>query len=983
MKFGRLLAVLALTVASGGDWLAAQSVAPPPLRPIADIHRLSREDLDQNSAIRIRGVVTLFQAREGDWFVEDSSGAVYIRSGFKTTPIQNGQLVEVTGRAVLDGFAPDILAERVQVLGTTPLEPRLTPIASVNRGSEDCRLIKVRGHVVDFERSLWDEATNQWFIFFSVVDGTHSLRVKAPGDPYRIPELVDAEVEVSGIATAIFGPDGHHESSRLLARTASDVRVLRGPQHETHFSAPLTPLNQVLRFRYSGIELGPVHVVGTVAAVEAGEAIYLVGDGAGLLIRTAQKLDLHLGDRVEVVGFPVSPSPVPRLDRALCRRIGPGKPPSPVKATWKELIAGRQNGRLVQVETRLLDLARRYDTWFLTLDIGGVEARQIAVAEWRTDEKLEIEPGSMLRLTGVALSDAGSMVHRRFLRLLLREKADVVVAAQPPWLSSPGARTLLGLLLGFVFIAAAAAFMMRRQVRQQTAQIREQLQKEALLEKRFGDLFENASDAIYALDANNRVLSWNRTAEQISGYSREEVLGKQLDWLSDAGETGKVQAFRDLVRQGKPARDEFRFQHASGEWRYIEVSARLVATGGQTIVECIARDTTERYLAAQALERAKEAAEAASLAKSRFLANMSHELRTPLNGVLGMAELLVASDLTPEQHAWAELARGSGEMLLALINDILDLSKIEAGAMRLERIAFDPRASVEAVARVLGPLAQRKNLHLELDIRNLPGVVLSDPLRFQQILFNLAGNAIKFTERGIITLEAYGESGHGLFAVRDTGIGIGPDVQARLFQPFSQADDSTTRQFGGTGLGLVISRQLVRLMRGEMGVESVPGIGSRFWFRLPLEVAAGEAVEPHTTLVPSSALAGQSVLVAEDNDVNRRLITAFLAKFGCEHVIAVDGAAALELCRQDVRVNLILMDCQMPRLDGYEATRQIRALGGYWSSIPIVALTANAMAGDRERCLEAGMDDYLTKPLTQSILEAKLVQWLCPVAVER
>jgi PAS domain S-box-containing protein len=469
----------------------------------------------------------------------------------------------------------------------------------------------------------------------------------------------------------------------------------------------------------------------------------------------------------------------------------------------------------------------------------------------------------------------------------------------------------------------------------------------------------------------------------ITGYPREMVIGGRMDWICDPEDSAKIQAFRAKVRKGQPARDEFRYRHASGERRYCEVSARLVSTEGQSIIECIARDTTERNLAAQALERAKEEAEAASLSKSRFLANMSHELRTPLNGVLGMTELLVASNLPAEQHTWADLARGSGEMLLALINDILDLSKIEAGAMRLERIAFDPRASIEAVARVLDPLAERKNLRLELDIQDLPPAVLGDPLRFQQILFNLAGNAIKFTSQGTITLQAHGAGGDCFFAVRDTGIGIRPEEQARLFQPFSQADDSTTRQFGGTGLGLVISRQLVRLMRGEMGLESVPGEGSRFWFRLPLEVATGPVAVPHTTLVPSSALAGQRVLVVEDNDVNRRLITAFLCKFGCEYMVANDGQSALEICRQDDQFQLILMDCQMPRLDGYEATRQIRALGGNWSRIPIIALTANAMTGDRERCLDAGMDDYLTKPLTPATLEAKLAQWLCAVAVER
>ena len=825
-----LLAVLAWATMPGGG--GAGAAAEVPLRPIAEIHRLARESLPPNAMVRVRGTVTLYQPQEGDWFLEDATGAVYVRPGNRRIRPQSGQLVELTARVLFDSFAPDLEADHLVSLGPAQFEPRLSTIGAVNGGAEDCRLVRLQGRVVDFERSRWDEATSSWRIFFGLSDGTRVTRVKAPGDPRTIQNLIDAEVEVAGIATVVPGPSGRQENSRLLARTADDVRVLRAPSHAAKFAEPLTPLDQLLRFRNGGFHLDAVHVAGTVAAIEPGEAIYLVGDRAAVLVRTAQLLEAQIGDRMEVVGYPVSPSPVPRLDRAICRRIGPGRAPSPVDATWNQLVAGAHNGELVQIETRLLDLSRRYDTWFLTLDIGSVPARQIAVAEWRTTQKLEIEPGSTLRLTGVALSDAGSLVSRRYLRLLLRGRDDIQVVAGPPWLSTSGARTLFGLLVGFLVIAAIATVLLRRQVRQKTAQIRDQLQKEALLEKRFGDLFENASDAIYSLDEDNCVLSWNRTAEAITGYPREMVVGSPLDRISDPEDANQMRAFRNSLRSGgESTRNEFRYRHASGERRYCEVSARLVSNEGRSIIECIARDTTERNLAAQTLERAKEAAEAASLAKSRFLANMSHELRTPLNGVLGMTGMLAASDLPPDQRSWAEMAHGSGEMLLALINDILDLSKIEAGAMRLERIAFNPSASIEAVARVLRPLAERKHLELKLELTGLPEVVMSDPLRFQQILFNLAGNAIKFTAHGSVTIAVQCDDGDCLFTVRDTGIGIHPEQQARLFQPFSQADDSTTRQFGGTGLGLVISRQLVRLMNGEMGVESVAGEGSCFWFR--------------------------------------------------------------------------------------------------------------------------------------------------------
>jgi PAS domain S-box-containing protein len=511
-------------------------------------------------------------------------------------------------------------------------------------------------------------------------------------------------------------------------------------------------------------------------------------------------------------------------------------------------------------------------------------------------------------------------------------------------------------------------------------------------EEKFRQLAENIREVFFSMTPSGDEIFYVSPAyEQVWGRTCESVYRSPMSWAESIHPDDLKRAGLLAARQmqGESVDSEYRILTPDGTEKWIRSRTSPIRDQSGKLVRIvgIAEEITERKRYEQELIHAREGADAANRTKSRFLANMSHEIRTPMNGVIGMLQLILTTDITAEQRRFATVAQTSGLALLSLINDILDLSKIEARKIVLENLSFNLRDTVEDVVQSMQTQASAKGLDFRWDVApESPALLCGDALRLRQVLTNLAGNAIKFTERGQVGLDvAISSRCDQTVTVRfsiDTGIWIRPEQIAALFSPFAQADSSTTRKYGGTGLGLTICKQLVEMMGGTIGVDSQEGRGSTFWFTAIFELAPAGQQKP-VSLRPDGRFGGAistdpktssaRILVAEDNATNREVILAQLQKLGYQGIAVTNGAEAVEALRHS-SFDLVLMDCQMPVMDGFEATRSIRRSSQ--PGIPIVAVTADAMSDDRDRCLNEGMNDYIAKPVELGALRDVLAKWL-------
>ena len=492
-------------------------------------------------------------------------------------------------------------------------------------------------------------------------------------------------------------------------------------------------------------------------------------------------------------------------------------------------------------------------------------------------------------------------------------------------------------------------------------------------------LIESNIDALMTTDPSGIITDVNKQMEALTGCTRDELIGAPFkDYFTDPA---RAEAAIKLVLSEKKVTDyELTARARDGKQTVVSYNATTFYDRGRTLqgVFAAARDVTDRKRVERELQQAKAVAESASRTKSDFLASMSHEIRTPMNALMGIADLLAKTTLTPEQDKYVQIFRRAGDNLLNLINDILDLSKVEASQLELEQTGFSLNDLVENVAEMMALRADEKGLVLVCEVApDVPDDLVGDPTRLRQVLLNLVGNAIKFTQSGTVSLRVVPDADAAVptalrFTITDTGIGIPTEKLARIFERFTQADSSTTRRFGGSGLGLTISRRLVELMGGRIWVESTVDEGSVFSFAVPFEISTspgGSGTRRVAAPGPEPALPALHILLVEDSADNCMITTAYLEGTPYTLEIAENGALACTMFAAG-RYDLVLMDRQMPVMDGLTATRRIRAWeqANNRAPTPIIALTASALKGDREQCLAAGCTAFLTKPIKQAVL---------------
>jgi signal transduction histidine kinase/CheY-like chemotaxis protein len=829
-------------------------------------HSLSTEEAARTYPVQLHTVVTYYDpwidSRHGILFSCDASGCIFtVVPTYPVLSIDPGTVIEITGVSAPGEFAPIVDDGHVRIIGKSqlPAHPPRVSLTQMLTGMQDGKWVEIEALVHSVEDDGVHETINM-----TMSDGTVSATtLKEQGVNYN--ELVDAKILLHANVEPFSNKSRQMIGVRLFCPSLAAIQIEEAPSPDP-FALPLKPISELLQFEPGSAYLHRVHIRGRVTLYWPGRLACIddhADHTAGLCAAVTKTSDATLDDEADVVGFPVAGEYSPTMEEAIFKPAGAAEPATAASITIAQAMHGDHDAELVRLQGRLIDEYHGEKQVTLLLSSEGLIFPALLTND--AGEIPDWKQGSILQLTGICSihadtshaaprdprdSPRGWRPEVDGFRVLLRSPEDIVVIGKASWWTAIHALSVLGAAAVLTLVVLIWVFVLNGRVHQQTQTIRQKLEEAAEL---------------------------------------------------------------------------------------------------------------------------KKAADAASQAKSAFLANMSHEIRTPLNGVMGLTDLVLDTELTKEQRDYLEMVKASGEALLALINDILDFSKIEAGKFDLDPIPFRLRVSVGETLKTLAMRAHAKGLELICDIdEDVPDDIVADPMRLRQIVVNLIGNAVKFTERGEIGLGINVESRTAenvrlRFAIRDTGIGIPLDRQKVIFQPFSQADSSTSRKFGGTGLGLTISSRLVEMMGGKIWVDSHDGQGSCFQFTLTAGIAPATALEPSRP----QELQGLAVLVVDDNAANRLILGKMLENWRMRAVLASGAPEALQKLEGASQAGspfaLALVDSHMPGTDGFALIEQFAKFTSQ-DSLAVIMLTSAGQRGDAVRCRELGVAAYLLKPVAQAEL---------------
>lgn len=1078
------------------------------LRSAKDVIRLENDEAEVAQPVDLSGVITWSDGESGRAFFLDSTTGVSLQWIPGEQPPAPGVSIRIKGVTAVVNTVPVVKVEAAIQGQTYSLPPpRQISLEQIETGMEQAQWIEIHAYLKEVENTPGGTR-------ITLVTGAGEISARVPASD-RWKSLVGSLVRVRAVSTRHQSTTLNQGESVLLVPTIDDVTLDEAPADDP-FAHVHSRIEDLLSSGRTSYRTRWAKVRGTLAYQEPGRYFYMQANGRAIQVLPRETRKLPSGTEVEAVGLPGLAHGRLVLREATVRPTGRSLAIAPEVLNPADPLNVNLHGRLVQIEGIVLQIHRIGSDTIVTVDIEG---RAIEARLRNTLASVSLEVDSVISLEGIYLPVFDESDTLRSFSLLLRGPSDIEVIRPAPWWNQ---QRVASIALVLALISGAGILWgvtLRRRVTQQTQELRERLDYEIELTGRNNEIVANASDFIFTADAAGGLETINAAGERLLGRQFKSADLPHYDEIF-VDESDQPLEFPKSTGTGSTIRCRMKTE-AGAIW--VEISLRQLRHQHGTAAGYlgIVRDISERKEYEEALEKAKQAAEANALAKSAFLANMSHEIRTPMNGVIGMSNLLLDTPLNEEQRSFGHTIRDSAEALLSILNDILDFSKIESGKLHFEDSPFQLVETVEGTLQLLSPRAAAKNIELALDLHcSLDACFVGDSGRIRQVLMNLVGNAIKFTEIGEVVIRVSTETisegqARLMFEVTDTGIGLTEEEQSTLFRPFVQADATTTRRFGGTGLGLAISKQIVDMMKGEIGVRSEAGAGSTFWFNLPLpecEVAPSRYSSEDIT-----ELAGTRALVVDDNATNRRITRRYLASWGIESdevpgarealraveiaeanaraydfvlldfqmpvtngaelaelltrqpgaeqrkmllmtslehrmsaqsmqalglqanltkpvrpaelrstlaslkngarqalkttggtatgaskprslnlraLIAEDNAVnqkvaqlqlermgftaeavgnglealeALEIRRYDV----VLMDCQMPEMDGYEATRRLRRNPRH-KDLPVIAMTAHAMEGDREICLQAGMNEYISKPVRPTELRLAL-----------